>query len=157
MPKWLLRTIIAASTFLVIALLSLLIFTPWAFVDNYELGYRFNMANGKITVLNRAGYHGRTPIIEEIHTIDLRPRQVCINAGPDTTINRRVLNCKLVEFNPEGLDLFLSWHGRGDYEGDTLNDLLKIYAYDGSDRTYPFLIVKDETNAAQVQVKAQVQ
>ncbi len=67
--------------------------------------------------------------------------QVCINA------NARVLNCKLVRFNPDGLDLFLSWHGRNDYHGpnttstDNLSPILMSYAFDGSGTEYPFLTV----------------
>jgi hypothetical protein len=131
----------------VIAFLTL---APYRFVDNYELGYRYDSLTGKITILDRTGYIGRTPFIQNIHTIDTRPRQVCINVGggqntSTSVVNQRVLNCKLVSFNPKGLSLFLSWHGRGDYSGELLNDLLKIYAYDPSGRTYPFLNVSDET------------
>ena len=74
--------------------------------------------------------------------------QVCINA------NARVLNCKLVSFDPAGLDLFLSWHGRNDYSGpgvstagtttataSNLENILMSYAFDGSGKSYPFLKV----------------
>lgn len=77
-----------------------------AFVDNYEVGYRFDHRVGQVTILDRTGWHRRTPFLESIGTVDTRPMQVCINA------NARVLNCKLVEFNPDGLPVFLSWHGR---------------------------------------------
>ena len=82
--------------------------------------------------------------------------QICLNA------NMRVLNCKLVQFNPDGVDpvtkqkgleLFLSWHGRSNYEGPgnassagtsststtVFSDILKSYAYDGTGKEYPFL------------------
>ena len=136
--------------FLVTFLITFWFLAPYRFVDNYELGYRYDSLTGKITVLDRTGYIGRTPFIQNIHTIDTRPRQVCINVGggqntSTSVVNQRVLNCKLVSFNPKGLGLFLSWHGRGDYSGELLNDLLKIYAYDPSGRTYPFLNVSDET------------
>jgi hypothetical protein len=108
------------------------------FVDSYELGYQYDARSGRLTHVDRTGYILHTPFVVDIHTVDLRPMQVCINA------NARVLNCKLVQFNPAGLDLFLSWHGRGDYEsaGDgKLNPILMSYAYDGSGRSYPFLSV----------------
>lgn len=104
-------------------------------VDSYEMGYRYDARNGQITHLNRAGYFIHAPFVIKINSVDLRPMQVCINA------NSRVLNCKLVQFNPAGLDLFLSWHGRDNYTAGTLNPILMSYAYDGSGRNYPFLTI----------------
>lgn len=115
-----------------------------AYIDNYELGYKFDNRTGKITVYDHPGYVIEEPFLVSVHTIDLRPMQVCINA------NARVLNCKLVKFNPDGLDLFLSWHGRGNYDATALNPILMSYAYDGSGATYSFLTVLRElkTDAA---------
>jgi hypothetical protein len=64
--------------------------------------------------------------------------QVCINA------NSRVLNCKLVEFNPEGFETFIAWHGRGNYRQMNLEDILMSYAYDPSNKKYNFLTIKKE-------------
>jgi hypothetical protein len=116
------------------------------FVDTYQQGYVFNTRSGKIVLLERTGYFIRQPIFEQYHTVDLRPMQVCINA------NQRVLNCKLVQFNPKGLELFLSWHGRRNYEGPgngradqtDFSEILKSYAYEGTGKIYPFLIVLRE-------------
>lgn len=122
------------------------------FVDNYELGYRFDRRDGKITRVGRTGYIVHLPILVDVHTVDLRPMQVCINA------NARVLNCKLVQFNPDGLETFLAWHGRANYEapsssGNTatssstststtnFSNILMSYAFDGSGKNYPFLKV----------------
>ena len=109
-------------------------------INNYELGYRYDLRTGDLARINHRGYVLHPPFVVEIHTVDLRPTQVCINA------NSRVLNCKLVKFNPEGLELFLSWHGRNNYqtgtgEGSSFNNILMSYAYDGSGKTYPFLTV----------------
>ncbi len=112
------------------------------FVDNYELGYKFDSRTGQITVLKESGYYVTPPFVVKIHTVDLRPMQVCINA------NQRVLNCKLVQFNSDGLELFLAWHGRQDYTignaNSTLSQILLSYAYDGSGKNYPFLTVLRE-------------
>ncbi len=109
------------------------------FVDNYELGYRYDMRNGQISRVGRTGYILHAPFLVEIHTVDLRPMQVCINA------NSRVLNCKLVQFNPDGLETFIAWHGRDDYDGtggsSNFNSILMSYAMDGSGKSYPFLTV----------------
>jgi len=120
------------------------------FVDNYELAYKYSTRTGQIERLNRTGYFVTKPLLEKVHSVDLRPMQVCINA------NARVLNCKLVQFNPDDLEIFLQWHGRNNYNGDAgstnqggqtmgnLNQILMSYAFDGSGKTYPFLKVLRE-------------
>ena len=118
------------------------------FVDNYAIPYKFDTRTGEITKLDRVGYHIRTPLVEKIHSVDARPVQACVSAI------QRVLNCKLVRFNEEGLDLFLEWHGRKNYSNDggtpaapsELNQTLKAYAYEGSNREYPFLTIIRELN-----------
>lgn len=143
-----------------IALASLLILTLlvvgvtraafYDFVENYEMAYMFDKAKGEINILQdengklRSGYVFSYPIINSIHKIDLRPMQVCINA------NSRVLNCKLVEFNPDGFSTFIEWHGRGDYSKYTLEEILKSYAYDNSPNSYPFLTIKKELKGENV-------
>ena len=111
------------------------------FVDNYEWAYKFDARTGEITVLDSTqGYIITPPFLVRVHTIDMRPFQVTINA------NNRVLNAKLVQFerNKEGLLLFIAWHGRRDYKTDDYEsggfiDIMKSYAYDGAGRNYPFL------------------
>ncbi len=134
------------------------------FVDNYELAYKYEaLNNGMITILRdsvidpttkqpryRTGYVVSKPFADKIHTIDLRPMQVCINA------NSRVLNCKLVKFNADGIELFLSWHGRNDYTQLALNPILMSYAYDGTGKSYPFLDVLRELKPEEA-AKAPVQ
>ena len=100
----------------------------WTFVDSHEQGYRFEKVTGKITVLNRTGWHRITPFFVEVNTIDTRPMQIRIEA------NNRVLNAMLVRFKKEGLQQFIDLHGRGDYglnDGQTnLSEILKSYAYE---------------------------
>lgn len=114
------------------------------YVDNYQLPYKFDARTGTITILPEPGYQVTPPFVVSVHHVDMRPMQVCINA------NQRVLNCKLVQFDPKGIELFLSWHGRNDYNGPgngtqqgsgttTFSEILKSYAYDGSGKNYPFL------------------
>jgi hypothetical protein len=142
---------IALAGLLVLGLFGLIVFrAAWVdHVENYELGYKFDSRDGTITVLPHTGYVVTAPVLVSVYTIDLRPMQVCINA------NARVLNCKLVQFNPKGIDLFLSWHGRNDYpQGGTntdgslssgsLNAILMSYAFDGSGKTYPFMTILRE-------------
>lgn len=111
-----------------------------AYVDSYEIGYSYNSRTGHLHRINRTGYIFHEPWFVEVNTVDLRPLQVCINA------NQRVLNCKLVKFNPAGLALFLSWHGRQDYDLGSLEPILMSYAYENAGHTYPFLTVVREMN-----------
>ena len=145
------KSLFALAGLVVLGLIALIVFrVGWVtYVDNYELGYKFDSRSGKITVLDHTGYVVAAPFLVQVHTIDLRPMQVCINA------NARVLNCKLVQFNKDGIELFLSWHGRNDYSvgsvdnqghhyGGNLDAILMSYAFDGSGKSYPFLTVLRE-------------
>ena len=117
-------------------------------IDNYEIGYQFDRRTGETTIIQHQGYVVTWPIMVKVHTIDLRPMQVRITSNTrtqySTGVNERVLNCKLVRFNHEGLMQFVKWHGRDDYDGDKLGDLLKAYAYEDAGMTYPFLEVMRE-------------
>ena len=117
-------------------------FASITYVENYEMGYSFDKFGGTIEKFDRTGYFLKPWWQYEVNTIDLRPTQVSITA------NQRVLNAKLVKFDPEGLDIFLEWHGRGAGEDlAQLQDILKSYAYKnnrGAD--CPFLIILEEIN-----------
>jgi hypothetical protein len=108
------------------------------FVENYQLAYQYDWQTGEVTPIDRPGYHAVTPFVTSIYTIDLRPMQVCVEA------NNRVLNCKLVAFNKEGYEAFIAMHGATDYEGQTFQEILKSYAYDGRSTSYPFLTILRE-------------
>jgi len=121
------------------------------FVDNYEFAYYFDARTGQTSpILNedgsyKHGYVKTIPFIKIAHRIDLRPIQICINGGnTQSTANSRVLNCKLVQFNPAGYETFISWHGRGDYSHNNLTNLLMNYAYDESQKGYPFFTITKE-------------
>lgn len=108
----------------------------WTFVDSYEQGYQFDKSTGRTTVLTRTGWHRITPFFVEIHTIDMRPVQIRIEANVDGNtstdgVNTRVLNAMLVRFRPEGLNQLLEYHGRRNYDQSALAQILKIYAYEG--------------------------
>jgi hypothetical protein len=115
----------------------------FGFVENYELGYQFDKVSGQTTLLTnkdntlKNGYIYANPLVS-IYTIDLRPMQVTINA------NNRVLNAKLVQFNPKGFKTFIAWHGNSNYEQFLLKDILMSYAYDPTNKSYDFLTILKE-------------
>jgi hypothetical protein len=107
-------------------------------VEQHEVGYMWDRRTGATTTLPRSGYFVTPPWLVKVHGIDTRPAQVCINA------NQRVLNCKLVQFNPAGIQQFVAWHG---LQHGNVSEILKSYAYDGQNKTYPFLTIKTELGA----------
>lgn len=130
------------GSLLILGLLTRALF--FSFIDNYEFAYKFDSGKGEMYPLvnvdgtPQQGYVFKWPIVQSVHTIDTRPMQVCINA------NSRVLNCKLVQFDPAGFETFVAWHGRGDYSQMGLEQILMSYAYDPSQKEYPFLKILKE-------------
>lgn len=141
---------------LVLALLALLTWylTFVTFIDVYEFAFVYDKVSGKVQPIKKTGYVVYTPFLFSVHTIDLRPYQISITPGHDhmsgstggDDVGSRVLNAKLVRFNPDGLDKFLEWHGRK--AGDDLKrmlTILKAYAFDRTNgHDCPFLTVVTE-------------
>lgn len=114
-------------------------------VENYQFGYTFDRFSGEIKPVPHSGWVITKPWVVNVHTIDLRPHQVCMNA------NNRVLNCKLVQFNTNGFAKFIEVHGRGAGSSSSsrrdadIYEILKSYAFNvngGAD--CPFLTILDE-------------
>jgi hypothetical protein len=140
--QWfLVKTGITLGALLIVSLVGFGIwYANWVnFVENYQLGYTFDKTTGKVEIVKKQGWIIRTPWLVDVHHIDLRPGQVCMNA------NARVLNCKLVQFNPDGLDTFVKWHGRAAGEGQNIYEILKSYAFNVNEgRDCPFLLIIDD-------------
>lgn len=118
-------------------------------VDNYELGFTFDRFSGKIEKTGEQGWIIRNPIRYSVHVLDLRPYQISLTA--DISAGSRILNAKLVRFNPEGLDTFVEWHGRS--AGDSLHNLkeiMKCYAFDKEEgRDCPFITILQDVAPTQ--------
>ncbi len=142
---------IGIGAFLVASLLAFWIF--WAnwmhFVDKHEFGYVFDRFTGVVTVVDHSGWVMRNPIRYTVNKIDLRPYQVSITA--DLGVSQRILNAKLVRFNPAGLTTFIAWHGRGaGSDIESLKEIMKCYAFDREEgRDCPFLVVISEIAPSQ--------
>lgn len=115
-------------------------------VEKHEFAYTFDRSDGSISEITNSGWVVRTPIRYKVYTVDCRPIQITISA------NQRVLNAKLVRFNPRGLKEFIEWHGAGAGGGinSQLSEILKCYAFDtvnGAD--CPFLEVLQDISPNQ--------
>jgi len=119
------------------------------YVDKHELGFTFDRFNGKIEKVPHAGWVVRNPFRYAVSTVDLRPYQVSITAMMG--ISQRILNAKLVRFNPDGLDTFIAWHGRkAGGSVSALTEILKCYAFDKQGgKDCPFVIVVSELSPDQ--------
>lgn len=149
-PSWM-PTVSFASVMKVIgvlfilALIGLMIFRiMWVnHIEPYEFAYQFDSRNGKITILTKKGYVVTPPFVVEVYAIDTRPYQIRIETkSSGSSVNNRVLNAKLVSFNPKGFDELVKLHGM--VSGD-VSEILKIYAYDPKGRQQPFLNIEDQT------------
>jgi hypothetical protein len=148
---------VALACLVVIAFFSLLVFRGlWVTsVEKHEFAFAFNRFTGEIEAVGRTGYIVRTPIKYKVHAIDCRQYQLSITAsfGSSGTagIPARVLNAKLVCFNPDGFQTFVKWHGRN--AGDRLSNLqeiMKCYAFDKEGgKDCPFITVISELNPSQ--------
>jgi hypothetical protein len=132
-------------------------------VDNYEIAYRWDRTDGSITRIEHTGWCRVTPLFTKVYLIDSRPMQIRIeaNLGSGTStggVNNRVLNAKLVQFDPKGAAQFFTYHGLADYDQQQLSEILKIYAYenyatnnynaDSLQAKYKFLKILGETAGA---------
>lgn len=154
-PRWLIGSVVLA----ILAIGAICIFLVWRMfwvtsVDNHEMAFCWNRLTGKIEIIQQNGWVVRAPIVNSVHTIDLRPYQIQIVAdiqknasgssrNSGNNVGARILNAKLVRFNPSGLKTFIEWHGRD--AGDNLSqmlEILKAYAFSKDEgRECPFLTV----------------
>ena len=115
-------------------------------VDRHEFGFVYDEWNGKIVENDCRGWIMRPWPKYSTYTKDCRPYQVQVTA--DTHIGKRVLNAKLVRFNPKGIETFIAWHSKD--AGTTTSELLEIlkcyaFAPDGG-KSCPFIEVLNETS-----------
>lgn len=158
--EWLGKALSMLVVLAIIAFVVLIIFwLGWVtYVDKHELGFIFDRFEGTIEKCERTGYIVARPIKYEVHKLDLRPQQIKITAffgnnNNESGVPARILNAKLVKFNPDGLDTFVKWHGvdAGD-KIDNLRGIMLCYAFDKQGgKDCPFIEVVDEINPSQAQ------
>ena len=108
-----------------------------------QIGIAYDSVNGEVSVQRHPGWYLTHPLVQ-VASVETRPFQVCLNAGA------RILNCKLIRFNPDGANEFVKLQGFHYWNGGTCNNcnttefsrIMMGYAY--SERTYPFIEVLEE-------------
>lgn len=137
------KYIVLLSTIAAISLILFIYFlASISHVEKHEFGFSYNKFTGEVESLQRAGWHFRPAIKYSVHTIDERPYQIRVSAN--MSIGERILNAKLVRFNRNGIDQFISWHGRD--AGDNINNLKEVFlcyafATDGG-ASCPFITIE---------------
>lgn len=111
-----------------------------------EIGIKYNSWTGEIA-LQHTGWHVTGPQVQ-VANVSLLPTQVCLNSGA------RLLNCKLIRFNENGVQDFIHEQGFHYYGNVTSNtyscasactgmpNILKGYAYSG--KQWAFLEILEE-------------
>lgn len=116
-------------------------------VEPQEIGISYDSLNGEVTVQRHPGWYVTSPFTR-VATVETRPFQVCLNAGA------RILNCKLIRFNPDGAAEFVKlqgfhyWNGPSNCNNNPgcssteWSRIMMGYAY--AERPYPFLEILEE-------------
>ena len=152
MSKFKITTLITSFVLLIIGIIFL--FSSYRIVDVTEFAYKYDLVTGEVSGIwdedgnPKTGWIWKTPFLEKVHTIETLPYRTCLGEE-----NTRVLNCKLVQFNPKGWRQFVMWHGRRDYDHNRkgfsvtdydLNKILMAYAYSENPSEYKFLEITED-------------
>lgn len=139
-------TIGVVIIFIVALILALLTrATFFNYVERHEFPYMFDAYTGEIKEIDKQGYVFSYPFIQKIYTFETRPIQICLQTeSMSSSVNSRVLNCKLVRFVPKYYRDFIALHGAYSYDASALRNILRIYAFeeDLNKSKYPFLAIE---------------
>ncbi len=94
---------------------------------------------GKVSPINQQGIVFTSPFVR-VYKIDTLARQECLKVG-DTSSNdglsSRISNCKLLKFNPAGLNELIARHGAS--TDGNISKILALHAFDTSTTLPPFV------------------
>ena len=110
-------------------------------VDINEIGIAYNSIGGKVWVQDRPGWYLTSPFVE-VATLTTLPHKVTIPS------EAKVINTKIVRFNPAGVDQFIRMQGFSYFSNQGLENILMGYAFSGEE--YPFLEVMQENGKERV-------
>jgi hypothetical protein len=110
-------------------------------VDINEIGIAYNSIGGKVWIQDRPGWYLTSPFVE-IATVTTLPLKVTIPS------EAKVINTKIVRFNPAGVDEFIRMQGFSYFSNQGLENILMGYAFSGE--KYSFLEVMQENSPERV-------
>jgi hypothetical protein len=105
-------------------------------VDINEVGIAYNSIGGKVWVQSKPGWYVTPPTVR-VATITTLPLTVTIAS------EAKVINTKIVRFNPDGIDEFIRLQGFSYFSNQSIENVLLGYAYSG--QKWPFLEVIQES------------
>ncbi len=125
---------IGIGAFLVLVLLFYLSFLNHVAIN--EIGVAYNSIGGKVWVQDHPGWYITSPTVQ-VAVIPTIPLRVTIPS------EAKVINTKIVRFNPKGVDEFIRLQGFSYFSDQGIENILMGYAFSG--QKYPFLDVLQES------------
>ena len=110
-------------------------------VDINEIGIAYNSIGGKVWIQDRPGWYLTSPFVE-VATVTTLPLKVTIPS------EAKVINTKIVRFNPAGVDEFIRMQGFSYFTNQGIENILMGYAFSGE--KYSFLEVMQENGQERV-------
>lgn len=133
MDRWLKWTI-AACVLVVAVLLFYIAFLNHVAIN--EIGVAYNSIGGKVWVQDRPGWYFTAPTVE-VAVIPTVPLKITIPS------EAKVINTKIVRFNPRGVDEFIRLQGFSYFSNQGIENILMGYAFSG--QKYPFMDILQES------------
>lgn len=140
--RLLVRFAIATGVLLFLALVFYTLFLNHIAIN--EIGIGYNSIGGKVWVQNRPGWY-LTNFTVQVCVIPTTPLKVAIPS------EAKVINTKIVRFNPAGVDEFIRLQGFSYFSNQSIENILMGYAFSGE--KYPFLEVLQESGTETVAPK----
>lgn len=103
-----------------------------------EVGVAYNSIGGNVWVQAHPGWYLTSPTVE-VANITTLPMKVAIPS------EAKVINTKIVRFNPHGVDEFIRLQGFSYFSDQGMENILMGYAFSG--KSYPFMDVLQEAGA----------
>lgn len=104
-------------------------------VDINEIGVAYNMRDGKVWIQRHPGFYVTSPLVRVAYLSTL-PMKVAIPS------DARVINTKIVRFNPKGVDEYIRMQGFKYGMDSEQENILMGYAF--SNQRPPFLVIMQE-------------
>lgn len=103
-----------------------------------EVGIARDSRSGKMWLQDKPGWYV-TDFTTKVMTVETLPFKISPFHGTRT----KLINEKIIRFNPDGYEAFVDREGFGYHTGMSMTSTLAAYAYSG--KPWPFLTIVEET------------